>query len=324
MTIYDIAKKAGVSASTVSRVVNNRNGIKESTKKKILALLDEYNFSLNETARGLVTHNSKIIGILISDIRNIHYVDSAYFIEREFTKQGYCTIIFNTGTDNQSRVTYIKMLASRRVDGAILVGSTFQNDVIKEAISTYLPTTPVVIENGYIDLPNVYGVLADEYGGIKECVRLLKNKGFSHMVFFIDQYTPSNTLKLQGYIDALGEKNPLVVQCENTLKASYVATAKLMDEHPETDSIIYCVDLMAAGGVRALTDRGIRIPETIGIIGVDNSVYSEISNPTLTSLDNKLVELSLTSSKMLSEAIKGQYTSKKVMIFSTIVEREST
>jgi len=116
----------------------------------------------------------------------------------------------------------------------------------------------------------------------------------------------------------------LVVQCENTLKASYVATAKLMDEHPETDSIIYCVDLMAAGGVRALTDRGIRIPETMGIIGVDNSVYSEISNPTLTSLDNKLVELSLTSSKMLSEAIKGQYTSKKVMIFSTIVERKST
>ena len=78
MTIYDIARIAGVSASTVSRVVNNKPGIKEETRKQILALLEQYDYSPNETARGLVNKASRMIGILIEDIRYAHHVDIAY------------------------------------------------------------------------------------------------------------------------------------------------------------------------------------------------------------------------------------------------------
>ena len=97
MTIYDIAKEAGVSASTVSRVINNKPGVRKETKKKIQQLLAKYNYSPNEAARGLVTQASKIIGILVDDIRTIHHTDGAYIIERELVKLGYCCIIFNTG-----------------------------------------------------------------------------------------------------------------------------------------------------------------------------------------------------------------------------------
>ena len=97
MTIYDIARIAGVSASTVSRVVNNKPGIKEETRKQILALLEQYDYSPNETARGLVNKASRMIGILIADIRYAHHVDIAYYIEEEMGKHGYCSLILNTG-----------------------------------------------------------------------------------------------------------------------------------------------------------------------------------------------------------------------------------
>ncbi|MDI9419714.1 MAG: LacI family transcriptional regulator [Firmicutes bacterium] len=328
VTIYDIAKEAGVSASTVSRAINNKDGIHPETKKRILQLLKKYNYFPNETARGLVTKASRMIGILVSDIRTMHHTVSAYFIERELAKQGYCCIIFNTGPEDEVRTDYIQILKRRRVEGAILIGSTFQTEAIKEAISKYLNDVPVVIVNGYLDLPNVYGVLADEMNGVSDCVKLWYSKGHKNLAFVIDLHTPSNELKMLGFEQGLrnmGDKRaPLIWECESSLQGAYEATKKLMEEHPEVDGIIYAVDLLAAGGVRALTDMGIAIPEQVSVIGIDNSIYGEICNPRLTSLDNKLMDLSISSARILMDALQKQLTTKKILVFSSIVERETT
>lgn len=189
MTIYDIAKEAGVSPSTVSRVINNRPGVSIETQKKVKRLLKKYDYFPNETARGLVTKASKIIGILIDDLRTPHHTEGAYIIERELAKLGYCCIIFNSGADDKSKADYLKILRQRRVDGAVLMGSSFQNETIKEAIIKYLPSQPVIMVNGYLDLPNVYGVMADEQNGVANCVKLLVDKGHLRPAFVIDYPT---------------------------------------------------------------------------------------------------------------------------------------
>lgn len=328
MTIYDIAKEAGVSASTVSRVINNKNGIHPETRKKIQKLLTKYNYSPSETARGLVNKASKIIGILLADIRTIHHTDGAYFIERELTKLGYCCIIFNTGTDDESKAEYIKILSRRRVEGAVLIGSSFQTDTVKRAIEKYLCNVPIIIANGYLDLPNVYGVLADEQDGVVNCVKLLFKKGHMRPAFVIDLHTPSNNLKQLGFeqaVKSLGFKGePWIYKTESTLEGAYNTTKSIVKEHPDVDGIIYAVDLLAAGGARALTDMGISIPEQISLIGIDNSIYAEISNPKLTSLDNKLLDLSITAARILKDSLRGRQTANKILIFSTIIERETT
>lgn len=102
-TIYDIAKEAGVSASTVSRVVNNKPGVNENTRKKVQQLLEKYNYIPNEAARGLVTQSSRIIGILIEDIRVVHHTESAYVIEQEMTRLGYTCITLSTGRIRKRR-----------------------------------------------------------------------------------------------------------------------------------------------------------------------------------------------------------------------------
>lgn len=166
MTIYDIAKEANVSASAVSRVINNKPGIKAETRIRVQQLLKKYNYMPNETARGLVNQSSKIIGILIADIRNKHHIDGAYIIEREMTKRGYCCIIFNAGSENSSRAQYIRILEQRRVEDVVLIGSSFQSEFMKEQIKTYLSKIPVVMANGYLELPNVYSVLINERDGV--------------------------------------------------------------------------------------------------------------------------------------------------------------
>ena len=103
MTIYDIAKEAGVAASTVSRVINNRPGIGEETRRRVRDLLEKYHYTPNEAARGLVTQCSRSIGILIVDFRVSHHTESVYVIERELTARGYCCITLSTGPEEQKK-----------------------------------------------------------------------------------------------------------------------------------------------------------------------------------------------------------------------------
>ena len=161
MTIYDIAREAGVSASTVSRVINKKKGVNSEKRILIEGLLKKYNFEPDASARGLVQQSTKIIGILMSDIRTSHHAEGAYYIEQELKKHGYTCIIINSGFSDETREESIRTLFSRRVEAVMLIGSTFQTENMKKAIQKYFNNLPVIIENGFIDLPHEYCVLAD-------------------------------------------------------------------------------------------------------------------------------------------------------------------
>lgn len=264
MTIYDIAKQAGVSASTVSRVINNKPGINAQTRKRVQKLLNENHYTPNEAARGLVMQSSKIIGILIEDLRIEHHTESAYVIEQEMTALGYTCITLSTGRKDEKKADYIRILEQRRVDGAILMGSMFETEAVKKSIEEHLSDIPVAIVNGYLDLPNVYGVLIDEERGVKDCAELMLKKGKKHLVMAVDSDTPSNWNKQKGYIRAMTEQG--IAKKDNLLytavnkeftnprdvrAAGAKLTEHILTERPETDGIIYTTDLLAIGGLEA-------------------------------------------------------------------------
>lgn len=343
MTIYDIAKEAGVAASTVSRVINEKPGIKAETRERIKELLVKYNYTPNEAARGLVTQSSRIIGILIEDIRVIHHTESAYVIEQEMTRQGYCCITMSTGPTDEKKMEYIRILEQRRVEGVILIGSMLAVEAVKKSIEEHLKDIPVVILNGNLELPNVYGVLVDEEGGMRECVRLMAGKGRKKLAFVRDTDSPSNRNKERGFLAGMTElgwneseawvyRQPELRDGEkktekttkDSLEDGYRMTLRVLEEHPEVEGIIYSIDLQAVGGMRALTDRGIDIPGQIAVIGVDNTIYGEICSPRLTTLNNKLEEVSETASRILLDVLSEGKSPHKMMLFSEIIEREST
>jgi len=326
MTIYDIASLAEVSASTVSRVLNNKPGVGKKKRSEIQALLEQYNFSPNETARGLVNQSTRMIGILLTDIRTTHHTDAAYYIERELSAHGYCSLLFNTGSDAPDQERYIAELNKRRVEGVFMIGSVFQSDVVKEAIVQYLPNIPVVMINGYLELPNVYSVMTDEQRGVADCVRLMVNKGRKHFAFVCNADTPSNRSKKQGFIDGTGICNVegRLFDAETSVQSGYDQTCLILQEYPQADCFIYAVDLLATGGIRAMYDRGIAVPKDVAVIGIDNSIYTEVCNPRLTSLDNKLLESSITAAHVMTDCLKGEKTGAQIILVTSIVEREST
>lgn len=326
-TIYDIAKIAGCSPATISRVANNKPGVSAASRKRIEKLLREYNFVPSEVARSLSNQDSKMIGFLMADIRTIY--DEAYYgVESQFKDHGYCCLIMNTGEDEAEKIEYIRILSQRRVEGAILVGSSFQTKAVETAIRKYLSDIPVVIVNGYLDLPNVYGILADEKNGVLRCVEFLAQKGHCNLAFIIDKDNESNRLKLEGFylgVRALdAAKAPIVYRCESTLDSAEAVTHQVLDEQPDVDGIIYSWDLLAVGGLRALSDRKVTIPGQIAVMGIDNLIFSRVCSPRLSSLDTKLGELAHNAGRTLIDILQGKKVSQKVMILSTISEQETT
>lgn len=333
MTIYDIAKIAGVSGSTVSRVLNHKPGVNSETRQRVAKLLEEYHFAPDASAQGLVSQSSKIIGIMMSDIRTVHHAESAYYVEQALQKAGYSCLIVNCGFTEKSREEGLRILASRRAEAVVLIGSTFQSENTRLAIQKYLKNLPIILENGVIDLPNVYSVVADEEHGVAECLQLLFHKGRSKPCYVNMNMTPSNVLKMQGYRHAWKEhfpgKEPFILNLEaresnDEWQTCYQATKELIEQHPEVDSIIYSTDLLANAGMRALQDLGITIPEQVAVIGIDNSIYSQLCSPQMTVLNNKMPELSITCSNLLLQILDGKKVSNRLMVLSEIIEREST
>lgn len=328
VTIYDIAKMADVSASTVSRVINNNPNVAQKTRNRILKLLEQYNYVPNEAARGLVKQSSKMIGILITDIRTTQHTNGIYYLQRELADEDYTCLIYNTGRDEENWAKYVQALSQRKVEAAVLMGSAYQTETMRKLIETYLSTTPVVLCNGYMEGPNIYGILADERNGVCDCVHLLRQKERKNPAFITNQLTPSNAEKMEGY--KLGmerfypEQSPVISVTGNESVEIYQATLDLFKAHPETDSVVFADDTLALAGLRALADIGKSVPGDVSVVGINNSQYAELSIPALTSLDNMLYDISTNAARSIIAILGGRRASKKMIICTEVIEREST
>ena len=336
MTIYDIAREAGVSASTVSRVINGKPGIKASTRKRVQELLERYNYTPDVSARGLVTQASRFIGILIEDIRVEHHTESAYVLEQAMTAQGYTCITFSTGPQPERKAQYIQILEQRRVEGVFLIGSMFGTPEVRQSIAQHLPGIPVVLVNGALDLPNAYNVLVDEQSGTADCVALLAKAGRRVPAYLMDTDTPANRSKVRGFRQGLAccglHADCPVITAESgtepgprsTIARGRSQTAALLAQHPEVDSILCATDLLAIGCLQELEARSIAVPQQIAVAGVDNTLYGQLYSPALTTLDNRLAEVSQTAAALLLDVLQGNAAPHRQVLPAAVIEREST
>lgn len=322
MTIYDIAKVAGVSASTVSRVLNDKPGINARTRERVKRVLDKTGFSVNESARGLVEQSSRMIGILVSDIRNQHHISGAYMIEEYFRSRRQVSLIINAGGDVSAIASPLRTLASRRVNGLVLIGSVFQDEAVSSALQAIVPDIPVVMQNGVLDLPNVSAVLCDDRGGTMEATMHLHQSGRRHVAYINNNLTPSNNKKVGGYLEACQElgMEPVLVQ---TCSDAEDATAQLLDANPGLDGIIYSVDFLAAGGLRVIHKMGLRVPDDIAVLGTDDSPLARLLDPRLSSIDTKLEQLSHECALLLEEMMENGGVRKVKTIACSLALRET-
>jgi LacI family transcriptional regulator len=329
MNIYDVAKEAGVSIATVSRVINSPSLVSVKTRKKVDEILLKHNYTPNAMARGLVVKSMKTIGVLTIDIRDAYYANVAYTIEHEFSKCGYTVILCNTGGDAEEKARYIKVLAEKKVDGMILVGSVFSDRKIDKSIENIAQTIPVVAVNGYANAKNTYSIICDDASGITGCVEHLYNLGHRKLVYLQDTDTFSAQSKVQGFLNGikkfdLSPSDCMVVNVEKGIDGAIAAVDKLINNGTDFTGLIAGEDITAIGAMNRLASLGKRIPEDVSVIGFNNSSMTRCCTPELTSVDNKMESMGVGAVRILSDVLEGRNVALKTVITPDLIVRSST
>ncbi len=320
MNIYDIAKKCGVSIATVSRVLNNSNKVNQKTKEKILAVMNEENYTPNAFARGLGLGSMRMIGLVCTDVADLYYAKAVSLMEKELRKLGLDTLLCCSGTSVEDKKKAIKLIMNKNVDALILIGSAFRelsdNSHIKEAAEKL----PVFIINGDISLDNVYCVLCDEHKAMYENVKYVVQKGADSILYLYDSESYSGRCKLSGFEQAVKETGlkSKIVKTEKDLQSAKNAVVAQF-ENEEFSAILTSEDLLAVGALKAIG----KLNKKISVIGFNNSQLALCSSPSLTSVDNMLDELCPMTAKLLSSLLSGEQIPAKTTLYAKIVERDT-
>ena len=329
MNIYDIAKEAGVSISTVSRVLNDKGYVSEKTKARIQEVLKKNKYQPSAIARGLVSGTMKNVAIVTVDVRHPHYAMTTFIMEQKLTGLGYMVLVCNTGSRKEECMKYIRMLSRNQVEGVILVGSEFNDLCDPKELRELLPETPIVMANGELKLPNVQSVLVDEGYGVQLAVQHLYDKGHRNIAFVMDVKKDAGIRKRDGFLRKMKQLG-YDDAAERILYTKYgagggeEAAKKIVGGSRRFDAVIFTEDLTAVYAMNALQNMGYRIPEDVAVVGCNNSEYSRISNPPLTTINNKGELLSELSVQLLENLMTGKSEKASLIIRPELAVRQTT
>lgn len=331
-TIGDVAKEAGVSITTVSRVINGNYPVKESTRKKVEEAIQKLQFEPNVLARGLINQKSDTIGVVVPSITNLFFPTVVKAIEKELRQQGYSIYLCDTDGEAEKELSYIKSLTSRQVDGIIVIDPTIENmkNGYFEEISRKVP---LVCINGYSKGINCNFILNDEETGATQAMNYLFALGHKHIAFIRGKDSYSYELKEEVYINLMKqnnlESNINIINIgdgntEHTVDQAMHKTEELLEECLNITAIFACNDIMALGVINGCMRVGKSVPQDLSVIGFDNIALSKLIQPKLTTVDQNMYELGSKAADMLIEIISTESkATSKIILNSNLVERES-
>jgi LacI family transcriptional regulator len=329
MNIYDIAKEAGVSISTVSRVLNNKTNVRADTRRKVEAVLEKHNYAPSSIARGLVSKSLDTVGILTIDIRVPHYAETAYILERELYKLGYNAILCNTGGKPENGIDYITTLMQTGVRGIILIGSVFQNKYIETSLLNSFSNVPFIVMNSLLHADNIYSVMFNQRHGVALCLDHLAEKGHTDILYVQDAETYSGSNKAASFIK-LNEERGIADAADRLFKTERGAVGgrevidRILESGRKFTAVVFGDDLTAIGGMQRLHELRYKIPDDVAIIGWNNTKSSTLCVPYLTTVDNQNEMIGVISVKLLENVLAGGKVSRNISIDSSLIVRDST
>ena len=327
MNIYDIAKKAGVSAATVSRVINGSGSVSERSRKKVQKIMEQEGYTPNVFARGLILNSVRTVGILCPVISDLNHAVQVSHLERLLRLNGFDTLLVCSTSYDEDKGPFLDLLLKKRVDAVICVGSTIKEAKEVGHFAAAARRVPVVIINGLIQAENIYCVLCDEETATLECVRRLHQRGCDAIAYLYDTMTYSGYQKLAGYRRGLqecglDERSRLEIKLSassNAINEAFTAIQKLLESDVRISAVMTADDVLAIGAQKALQKRGLKVP----IIGFNNSRFAQCSTPELSSVDNMMETLCVTAITQLMDVLKGKTVGDKVVISAKLIERDS-
>ena len=331
VTLKDIAAEAGVSITTVSNVVHNRTSrVSPERVAKIWEIIERRNYVPSMTARTLAKDSSSIIGVITHlTVQNLGSTMSDPFlssfvegVERRTREEGYFMMVRSV-EDSQALDSLGR---SWRLSGVIMTGM-FQDDFFEYTRNLNIP---FVLIDSYIDLPDVYNVgLEDEKGAYMATKHLLDN-GHRVIAFASPTIQPGGVVekRFQGYCRALEEYgipfDPSRVFTQEITVEEGCKLGHVLSRRPEITGIVASADILAAGIMAGLRQKGVRVPEDKSIVGFDDNFLSKLTNPGLTTIHQDIERKGILAMNMLLAQIRNEPVDTRCVILPvTLVERES-
>ncbi len=324
--IRDVAKAAGVSVATISRVLNHPDTVSEETKKHVQEVMESLNYKPNSLARGLALNRSHTIALIVSDILNPKYMEIAKGVEDVAHSKGYNILLCNTEGSLEKEKEYIEIMSNRMVDGIILSNTRIDSKEIYNITQKKIPV--VSIGKTVKDLFNVY---IDDEEGAYEATKHLIDIGYKDIGFISGPMNQNeNKEKKKGYEKAIAEAELKIVkgyiqEGESNLNGGYITAKRLIKKHPNIRAIFIANDLMAISALDAIKSEGLRIPEDIAIVGFDNIAMSALVEPKLTTISQPIYKMGLMASRMLLEQIETpeEDSPQQILLQTKLKVRES-
>lgn len=331
MNIYDVSQKAGVSIATVSRVINGNPNVSDKTKQKVLDVMKEIGYTPNVFARGLGLNTMQTIGIMCADSSDTFLANAVYYLEQNLRKYGYDSFLCCTGYELYNKQNYLKLLLSKRVDAIVLVGSYFleQNKKDNNYIMETAAEVPIMLINGYLNHPNIYCTLCDDHQAVYDTVSKLIAHGRKRILYLYNTKSYSGIQKLNGYKDALLAHDlpldeNLMQLCTNNIEDTKKLLLSLTKNGLFFDAVLCSEDVLAVGTIKFAKQAGYRIPQDINIIGYNNSLLTECCDPELSSIDNHVETLCITTINTLMRVLDGSDVPNKTTISNDLITRQTT
>lgn len=308
MNIKEVAVRAGVSITTVSRVLNNPEMVSESTRHKILSVMEELNYTPNWFARNLQNTRTNVIGMLIPDTLEPSNMEITKGVEKIARQKKNSIILCNTEYNYDTEKDYIKTLTERKIDGIILTSTTIKSEDIQKLKNQRIPFV-LIGKGSAVSNENMVYTNCDTVA--EEAVDYLINMGRKDIAIILSQYPEmENREKLSGFKKSLQKHNlrpdeSRIIIAENTLEGGYVATSKLLESGHAPDAIFVCTDTMAFGAIERTKKDGLT-PEQIGIIGFDDLKVGAVMEPKLTTVTKPSYRMGLTAARLLFDLIEDK------------------
>lgn len=322
-TVKDVAELAQVSMSTVSRVINGNYPVKKETKKKVDQAIRQLDFKPNLLARSLILDSSQTIGIVVPSIENLFFAEVVKGIDEGLLDAQYRSFLCHTNGRPEVERAMVDSLISRNVDGIIVVDATYENAAggYLEAISQKVP---LVLINGYVETVGCNYVYNDDYPGMMQAIQYLRAKKYHKIGFLVGKNSISYDFKEKIFKQEVGEERIFRIDSGNTIEAVKDSKQAVVQQLTagRIDALICGNDFMAVGALNAAH----QLNQSIGIVGFDNTIISQITIPSLTTVDHNMKQLGNIGAERLlrlMQSIKNDRLVQRISIPTTLIIRET-
>lgn len=313
--IQDVAKRANVSITTVSHIINQTRYVSDELTDRVKKAMEELDYQPNSLARGLRSGKTKTIGLVIPDISNQFFAEISRKIEDKGFEHGYSVILCNTDDDPQKEKSYIDVLLAKKVEGIIFISTVVESNNLEKTMEFGLPI--VVVDRDINEINSDIVLVDNSIGGFKATQYLIE-LGHRRIACIggPSPITPS-AQRAAGYKQALQEAGipvdpALIVYGDFRYESGNKAMRELLALPQPPTAVFASNDMMALGAIQAVNDQGMKIPDDMSVIGFDNIPFSQTVYPTLTTMAQPIHEMADLVVELLIERIKLQRQRSRV------------